>query len=61
MRELDPRIHPLLKTLLRKMMAGSSQAMTLQFVTVPTLQSGMKNAAPRPGHKNNHPGFEAHR
>jgi hypothetical protein len=31
-------------------MAGSSPAMTFEFGTVPALRSGMKNAAPRPGH-----------
>jgi hypothetical protein len=51
MRGLDPRTYPLQKNLAKKMdgrvKPGHDGPV---FGTVPALRSGMKNAAPRPGH-----------
>jgi hypothetical protein len=49
MRGLDPRIHLLRQTFSRKM-DGRVKPGNDALNTVPALRSGMKNAAPRPGH-----------
>jgi hypothetical protein len=52
MRGLDPRIHLSSKSLSKKMDGRVKPGHDAsEFGTVPALRSGMKNAAPRPGHE----------